>query len=61
MVQRIGNGVIGGFFMLMGSFSFLLPKDRQSIFSGVIAILSFLRGGRLFLNAFKRHPKPPKE
>jgi len=47
--------------MLMGSFSFLLPKDRQSIFSGVIAILSFLLGGRLFLNAFKRHPKPPKE
>jgi hypothetical protein len=59
-VQRIGIAIWGLTFVLIGSACEMGAYERQDLFLMLFGLPCLALGTKLFLNAFKRSPKPMK-
>jgi hypothetical protein len=57
-VQRVGIAIWGLGFGCLGAFCELVAYERQELFLALFGLPWLALGAKLFLNAFKRNPKP---
>lgn len=60
-VQRIGIAICGLTFALLGVSFELIASQKNELVPAFLGLLLLALGTKLFLNAFKRNPKPAKE
>jgi hypothetical protein len=59
-VQRIGIAIWGGTFALLGVVFEMIASQKDELVPAVLGLPLLALGTKLFLNAFKRNPKPAK-